>query len=202
MRRPLVAVAVAGGVAVLVVLALVLGDSERRQAGSNYVPEFAEALTLTGTEEHCQGRQVVPKDAAALRLLIGTYGRPSPTLRVRVRADGSPVSRGELPAGGPEGHVVVGVTPVDRTISGAIVCVSVQAPKSRRTVLYGTLGEVRFEWLREGRESWFELLPTVVHRFALGRANPIGGWLLPFAALLLALSGALALRLMLRELRP
>lgn len=194
-------VAVAGCVAVLVALAFVLVDAEPRQAGSNYVPEFAEALTLRGTDQHCQAKQTVPKDAAALRLLIGTYGRPAPRVDVRVDADGERLSSGRLPEGVPQGHVVIAVTPVERTTPGVTVCVHVQASKGRRTVLYGTLGQVRFEWLREGRESWFELLPTVVHRFSLGKANPVGEWLLLVAGLLLALAAGAALRLGIRELR-
>jgi len=194
-------VAGAGCVAVLIALAFVLASSERRQAGSNYVPEFAEVLTLRGAGEHCQLEQIVPKGAAALRLLIGTYGRPAPPLSVRVAAGGSPLSTGRLPDGRSQGHVVIELEPVDRTTPGATVCIRANAPEGRRTVLHGTLGQVRFEWLREGRESWYEVLPTIVHRFALGKANPVGGWLLPVAGLLVLLAAGAALRLATRELR-
>ncbi len=58
---------------------------------------------------------------------------------------------------------------------------------------------MRFEWMRPGSESWFELLPTIAHRFALGRANLAGSLLLPFVALLLLAAWAVAVRLVLRE---
>ncbi len=194
-------VAVAGGVAALIALALVLGDSERRQAGSNYVPEYAEALTLRGTDQHCQSQEIVPKGTGALRLLIGAYGRPTPPLSVRVDAAGGPLTGGRLAKGRSEGHVVVDLTPVEKTTPNATVCIRARASKGQRTVLYGTLGKVRFEWLRNGRESWFELLPTIAHRFSLGKANPVGGWLLAVAGLLLLLAAGAALRLATRELR-
>jgi hypothetical protein len=80
------------------------------------------------------------------------------------------------------------------------VCIRAEEPVGRRTVLHGALGRVRLEWLREGRESWFSLLPTVVDRFSLGKANPFGAGLI-WVALLLALCAATAaVRLALREL--
>jgi hypothetical protein len=68
-----------------------------------------------------------------------------------------------------------------------------------RTVLYGAAGRVRLEWLRPGSESWLEVLPTVAHRFALGRWNPAGTLLLPALALLLVAAWIGAARLVLRE---
>lgn len=201
MRIPLVLGA--GVLAVLVAVGVVLAGSGQRQAGSNYVPEFGQALTIKGPGERCQAGQIIPGDTAALRLLLGTFNRPGPPLEVTVRADGKLLTSGRLPASRtpPTEHVVVPLEPVEQTTPNATVCVTVRAEEDRRTVLYGTLGQVRFEWLRDGRESWVELLPTVLHRFALGKANPVGLWLLPVAALLLLLSIGVALSLAARELR-
>jgi hypothetical protein len=196
------AVLAAGLVVVAVGLALVLLDSEPRQAGSNYIPEAAEALTLAGRNaSSCQADQVIPADAAALRLLVGTYERPTPEFRVSVRAEGDAIAAGRLPAGRPEGHVVVPIEPVDETRANVDVCVEARAGRSdRRTVLYGTPNQIRLEWLRQGDESWLELLPTVAHRFGLGKPFVSGAWVLGLAAVLLGLAWVLALRLALREL--
>lgn len=193
----------AGVLAVLVAVGVVLTESGQRQAGSNYVPELTQALTIKGAGEHCQVGQILPGDTAAVRLLVGTFDRPGPLLEVMVRADGKLLTSGRLAASPtpPTEHVVVPLRPVEQTTSNATVCVRVRAKGDRRTALFGTLGQVRLEWLRDGRESWAELLPTVLHRFALGKANPVGPWLLPVAALLLLLAIGAALRLAARELR-
>jgi hypothetical protein len=196
------AVFAAGLFVVAVGLALVLLDSEPRQAGTNYVAEAAEVVTLGGRDAtHCQGGQVIPGDAAVLRLLIGTYERPSPELSVRVRAGGETITEGTLPAGQPEGRVVIPIDPVDDVRPDAEVCIEARSPeKRRRTVLYGSAGQVRLEWLRDGDESWLDLIGTVAHRFGLGKPFLAGGWVLLLAAGLLALAWVLALRVALREL--
>jgi hypothetical protein len=61
---------------------------------------------------------------------------------------------------------------------------------------------VRLAWLRPGSESRLALLPTVAHRFGLGKLNPFGPWLLAVAGLLMALAWFLALRLVVREVEP
>jgi hypothetical protein len=193
------AVLAAGLATVIIALALVLTQSGYRQAGSNHVPESEESVKLRGGGVHCEEGQIVPKDAAALRLLVGTYGRPVPAIEVTARANGRTVTRGALPAGQAEGPVRVALRDVPRTTGGTRVCVRVG--KSGRTVLYGLAGHVRLEWLRPGRESWLGVLGPVAHRFGLAKANPFGDFLLVFAALILAAAWALTARLVLRELR-
>jgi hypothetical protein len=196
------AVLAAGLVAVAVGLGLVLLDSKPRQAGTNYVPEVAEALTLRGGDaEHCQDGEVIPADTAALRLLIGTFERPSPELRVTVREGGEVISAGSLAAGQPDGRVTIPIERVADLHAGADVCIEARSPdEDRRTVLYGMPGRAHLEWLRAGDESWFDLVGTVAHRFGLGKPFVSGGWVLLLAAGLLALAWFLGLRLVLREL--
>lgn len=184
-------------VAVLLGLLIVLTDSRQRQAGSNYVPEAAESQKLRGDAEYCQPDQTIPKDAAGVRLLVGTYGRPTPAIAADVKRDGRQVTSGRLPAGSEQGHVVVPLRRVERTVAGATVCL--QLTGEGRTVLYGRDGLVRFEWQRPGDESWLALASTVAHRFALGKANPFGSLLLPLAILLLLAAWLMAGRLLLRE---
>jgi hypothetical protein len=196
------AVLAVGLAAVAVGLALVLLDSEPRQAGTNYVPEVGEALALEGRNDtHCQAGQVIPGDTAALRLLLGTSERPSPDLRVTVRAGDETIATGRLPRGQPDGRLVIPIDAVEDVRPDAEVCIEARSPeKLSRTVLYGTSGQVRLEWLREGDESWLELFGTVAHRFGLGKPFVSGGWVLLLTALLLAFAWVLALRLVLREL--
>ena len=196
------AVLAAGLLVVLVALAVVLLDSKSRQAGSNYVPEVAPTATLGRVDEHCEFEQVVPQDAGALKLLLGTFGRPSPPITVSVTAAGELVSSGRLDGGHPDGEVTVPIRDVPKLRSNARVCIKADGVSAkRRVLLYGNGTLVRLEWARPGNESWFALIPTVAHRFGLGKPFVSGGWVLLAMALLLAAAWALALRLVIRELR-
>jgi hypothetical protein len=192
------AVVAAGFALLLVALAVTLLHSAPRSAGSNFVDEHEEVTKLRGPDRLCQAGETLPADTAALRLLIGTYGRPAPALRVVARGRGGRiVTSGERRTGGPDGHVDIPIRQVDRLTPGLRVCVFAGA--GGRTVLYGSAGQVRFEWLRPGSESWLELFPTIAHRFGLGRWNPLGSLLLPAVALLLLAAWAATARLVLRE---
>jgi hypothetical protein len=191
----------ATGLALLagLVMVLMLGKAERR-AGSNYVPEHGPVTELRGADRHCEDQELVPGDSGALDLLVGTYGRPTPELSVRVSANGRTVSRGRLPAGEHQGRVLIPIEPIKQALPGARVCI--RTGPGGRTVLYGRGDKVRLAWLRPGSESRLALLPTVAHRFGLGKLNPFGPWLLAVAGLLMALAWFLALRLVVREVEP
>jgi hypothetical protein len=62
-------------------------------------------------------------------------------------------------------------------------------------------GRVSLLYLRGGSESWWQLLPSLDHRFGLGKASVFGDWTLPALALALVGVWALVIRLLLRELR-
>jgi hypothetical protein len=189
----------AGLVLLLAALGVTLAQSASRAAGSNHVPEIEEAVELgRGGGSHCQDGETIPGNSAALRLLIGTYGRPVPELGVSARRmGGDRVTAGERPGGGSAGRIDIPVERVEDAVSGVRVCVRAGGPG--RSVLYGAGGRVRFEWMRPGSESWFELLPTIAHRFGLGRASLAGSLLLPFVALLLLAAWAATIRVVLRE---
>lgn len=194
------AVLVAGFVLLLVALGVTIASSAPRDAGSNFVPQDAEVAQLRGHAERCQDAEFVPEDAGALRLLVGTYGRPAPEIRVTARtADGTLVTAGRRPPGGPEGKVDIPVRETSAAHAGTSVCVSVAGPG--RTVLYGSGEALRLEWLRPGSESWLDLIPTVAHRFGLAKWSPLGAWLIALAALLVVAAWCAAARLLLRELR-
>jgi len=179
------------------VLVLLLGDAQRR-AGGNYVPEFGPVTELRGADRRCERNQLVPGDSGALSLLVGTYERPTPEIEVTISdSDGRPVSSGRLPAGQAEGRVVIPVERVEDTTAGLDVCIA--TGPGGRTVLYGRGRDVRLVWMRPGSESYLALLPTVAHRFGLGKLNPFGAWLMALAALVLAAAWLAALRLVLRQ---
>ncbi len=194
------AVLFAGFVLLVVALAVTLTRSAPRSAGTNNVPQLEKAAQLSEHGRRCQEGELVPKDAGALRLLVGTYGRPAPEIRVTARLpDGQLVTAGRLPAGEPQGNLDIPVRPLTTPRPGTTVCVVVSG--TGRTVLYGAGGVLHLEWLRPGSESWLELLPTVAHRFALAKWNPVGSLLLPLLMLVLLATWFAAARLVLRETR-
>ena len=83
---------IAAGLALVagLVLILLLVPGQRR-AGSNYVPEFGPVMELRGTATHCEHSQLIPADAGALNLLVGTHGKPTPRIDVPAKVDGSAV---------------------------------------------------------------------------------------------------------------
>ena len=144
----------AGFALLLTIMVVTLAQSAARSAGSNHVPEVAEVVELRGDARRCQDGVTIPKDAGRLLLLIGTYGRPVPELRVVATGpDGEKVTAGERRSGGPEGRVEIPVQPVSETEPGSRVCISVAG--SGRTVLYGDGQSLRLEWLREEDQTWF-----------------------------------------------
>lgn len=179
--------------------ALALNESFARQAASNRVPEAEPVVQLRGVDRHCQKPEGVPSDAARLRLLIGTHGLPTPTIRLAARTrDGRLVATGRLSGGREQGHVLIPVRQVAEADADR-VCLSITS--ANESVLYGAGGRVRLEWLRASEESWWGRLPTVAQSFAYAKVNPLGVALLPAVVLLSLVLMALAGRLALRELR-
>ncbi len=199
MRLGVVAAVAAGSLLLLAALGIVLTDSKPRQSGSNYVLEVGPVKDINGDGVLCQRDTPLPADTDRVRILLGTSGRPTPRVVVTATSEGRRVLAGSLPGGGSQGHVVVPLRPVNRVARTARVCVRIEG--SGQTILFGSHGLVRLEWLRPGSETWLDRLPTVARRFGYGKANAFGAWLLPIAALVLLLAWLLAGRLLLRELR-
>src|SRR5688572_24999688 len=117
------AVVAIGVVALIVSVAILLAQSAPRQAGTNSIVEAGQVAELRGDDTLCQPGETVPKDAAGLRVLVGTYGRAVPALSVTARGDdGRLLTAGRRPAGGREGHVVIPLRRVEETTPGARVC--------------------------------------------------------------------------------
>ena len=68
-----------------------------------------------GRRRALPARRAVPADTSSVRILLGTYGRPTPAVEVhRHAAAAGAITAGSLPGGGREGHVVVPLAPVEQ----------------------------------------------------------------------------------------
>ncbi len=202
----------------LVVAALVLDMSGRapRTAGSDHVSPVIFAAAVPGGGTLCQAASPVPPDAASAQLLVGTYGRPVPALSVRfLGANGEPSATGSLPAGAREGAVTIRLSHVAKAAASSRVCLRVEGksnvviggegvpPGPGSEQVNGTRqpGRISLIYSRPGRESWWQLLPTLSDRFGVGKASFFGSWTLAGMAVLLLGVWVATMRLLLRELR-
>jgi hypothetical protein len=197
--------------------AVVLDMSGRapRTAGSDHISPAVFSATVTGRGVLCQPNVSLPGDAARVQLLVGTYGRPVPDLRIAfLGAAGAEVATGRLPAGAQQGYVTIPLVRTRGAVPASSMCLRVG--DSAKIVLGGEAGafgansevvdgaaqsgRITLLYLRQGSESWWQLLPELARRFGLGKASFFGAWTLPVVALLLLGVWAGAVRLLLREL--
>ena len=197
---------VLGVACALVVGALVLemSGAAPRIADTDHLNPVGFFSSMQGGQELCQPQMLLPGDAQRVQLLLGTYGPPVPALAVRfLDTDGRVVSRGRIPAGAPQGTAVNGSLCVRAggtrklVIAGDIV-----VPGPAADEVQGKLegGRMAVTYLRPGRESWWQLLPTLSERMGFGKAPFFGTWSLPVAALLLLGLWICVGRLLVREL--
>lgn len=204
------------------VLVLELSGSAPRSAGSDHNNPAVFAATVPGGGTVCQPIVPLPEDVARAQLLIGTYGHPVPALQLTFSGAAGVVASGTRPAGGSEGTIVIPVHRVSGTGagtgSGSVASSFCLHVGGRSTVALGGEGgpigasselvngvaqggRVSLLYLRAGSESWWALLPSLDHRFGLGKASFFGDWTLPVLALMLLGVWVAALRLLLRTLR-
>jgi hypothetical protein len=201
--------------AVLLGLALDASGRATRTAGSDHVTPLVFSATVPGGGVVCQPDAFLPEDAASVQVTIGTYGRPVPDLRLDVvDAAKEEVASGNLAPGAHEGVVSIPIRHVRSARESTSACLHVGG--SSTVVLGGEgsplqlgseivdghpqVGRISLIYFRKGSESWWELLPTLIHRFGLGKSTLFGDWTLPFAALVLVGVWFAAIRLLLREL--
>jgi hypothetical protein len=197
-------------------LALDMSRSAPRGAGSNHISPVVFPSEVPAGGTLCEPVTGVPAEAASAQLLIGTYGRPVPAIRLSfLTAGGRPVAYGSLVRRGPQGTLAIplehakGAGPATRACLriGAHARVAVAgegvAPGPGSETLNGKphAGLFALAYERPGRETWWQLLPTLVKRFGLGKASFFGDWTLPFLALLLVGVWTATVRLLLRELK-
>lgn len=207
---------VAGVVLVIVLFVLEMSGSARRTVGSNRTGAPVFAATVPGGGVICQPLLSLPDQAAAVRLLVGTYGRPLPSLGLRVTdAAGRTVAVGSLAGGGKQGYVTIPMSRPGRTSGSATACLHVTGNSQ---VAVGGQGEkidkysesvngkpqpgvISLIYLRGASQTWWQLLPDLSRRFGLGKASFLGTWALPVMFLLVVAIWVGALRLLARELR-
>jgi hypothetical protein len=196
------AVAVVIAVALLVIGGVVvhLGTTRApRLAGTNGIDAGTFAVELPNKKVHCQ-TEFIPARSAALRMTIGSYDRPVPPIQVtiddssgrRVLQDLAPSPPDQGIVTLPLGHVI------DRPLDAAQVCLR---PYGTRIALGGWYGAARIEWVRPGRESYFGIAGTIVHRFGIGKAGWMGSWIAWVVIALIAAVWVVAIRLVVREVR-
>jgi hypothetical protein len=207
------------GVGLLLVagaLVLDMSGAAPRTAGSNHASTVVFAATVPGGGQLCETAPRLPPDAAKAQILIGTYGHPVPDLRLRfLDASGTEVATGHLPAGAAEGPVTIPLTRAKLAASATDVCLRVAGrsdvvlggeggPIGRDSELVNGKpqgGRIGMVYLRPGKESWWQLLSVLDHRFGLGKASFFGDWTLVVIALMMLGLWAVTVRLLVRELR-
>jgi hypothetical protein len=197
--------------------ALVLDMSGRapRIAGTDHLNQVAFVATVPGGQTLCQPQMILPDDAQRVKVLVGTYGLPVPSLAVSFQdAGGRMLTSGRLIAGARQGEVTIPIGyPHGGTVVGTL-CVHVGAaakvalggdvfspgPSSEQVAGKPQGGRIAVTYLRPGSESWWQLLPTLSRRFAFGKASFFGDWTLPVAAIVLLGLWVAVARLLVREL--
>ncbi|HEX4467879.1 MAG TPA: hypothetical protein VH025_11890 [Solirubrobacteraceae bacterium] len=197
----------------MAVVIAVLAQTEQRRSGADMTPFGAFVAVLKPGERACQGAELLPADTSDVRMTFGTYGHPGVPMSVVFRAPGGrELTSGTLRPPWREGLVAIPVTHVAHATENASVCVRNEGgspvaiagavPDPGFTMKVGSKtidGRLRYEYLRPGRESWFSLLPTVVHRSTLAKSGLIRHWAWAGALLLMLAAVALGSRTIVRE---
>jgi hypothetical protein len=212
---PLRAVLAGGALVLALALAHVLAHPRTQIAWTDRVANNQYVTGLATGERLCQGNEIVPAGTAALRMTIGSYGKPGPPLAVDVRAANRTVAVASIPAGWHQGVVLLPVPRIRHTYGDATVCI--QDRGSPIAVAGTTLpnqygfadsldgspltSEVRIDYMLSGRPSWFSMVDKLAYRMTLGKGSYIRslGWIAPLL-LMLAAAGMLV-RVLLREER-
>jgi hypothetical protein len=217
-RRTVAAIGI--GLLAVTLVAMLLHAGPRR-AGSDRTPNGAFVVILTAGQQACQAAELVPADTAALRLTIGTYGSPGPPVTASATdAAGRVVTSGRLAPGWREGVVSIPVRRVTAARAPARVCLTDAAPAGTpgRIAIAGVRGDpgftilvagtpepgvrVRIDYMRPGRETWLQMLPTLAERLSLGKSGLVRHWAWVAVPLLMVLAIALALRVVLADGLP
>jgi hypothetical protein len=202
-----------GLTAIVVILVAVLLQRDQRRSGTDLTPNGAFVAALGAGQQTCQNQELLPADTSAVRMTIGSYGRPGPPVKVAFTGPrGQTLSAGTLPAGWREGVVQIPVSHVSKATDGVQVCLrdgghepiaiagAVPDPGYQMQVGSKTVeGRLRYDYMRPGRESWLELIPTIVHRSTLAKSGLVRHWAWVGALLLMLASIGLAARTILRE---
>jgi hypothetical protein len=193
-----------------------MSGSAPRTAGSDHSGNQMFSAILPRRGLLCQPAPRLPADAARVQLRLGTYDGSLLTGAELRFADarGGTVAVARVPPGSRQGAVTI---PLTRTFAApAATSVCLRAEGSARLLVGGEVGQIAgyseqvngrrrpgrisLLYLRAGNESWWQLLPVLSHRFALGKASFLAAWTLPVLALIVACVWCATYRLLVREL--
>jgi hypothetical protein len=205
-----------GLVAIAVILVVVLSQKAQRRSGTDLTPSDTVAATVQGGRQACQDEELLPADTAAVQATVTAFGQPLPALQIVFTAGpgGRVLSAGRLPAGRPPGLVRIPIGHVAHASQGVRACLRNLGPASIGVVgaypdpphqmLVGgavAAGRLRYDYYRRGRESWMQLLPTIVHRWTLAKAGIVRQWAWVAIPLLMLFAIGLAAITLIREER-
>jgi hypothetical protein len=195
-----------GLAAVVVILGAVLAQKDQRPSGTDRTHAGAFVATLRAGQSACQQGELLPADTSAVRATIGTFGRPGPALQIAFSgAHREALAAGSLKAGWRAGLVQIPLPHIATSTDGVQVCLRNIGPGAIgiagqqvypgfHMVLAGkeVEGQLRYDYMRPGRESWLTLLPTIVYRSTLAKAAPLRHWAWAAALVLMLFAVALA----------
>lgn len=202
-----------GLAAVALILLAVLLAKDQRRSGGDMTPNGAFVAGLGAGQQTCQEGELLPADTSAMRATIGSYGKPGPPVRVTLTGPhGELLSSGGLRAGWKEGIVQIPIAHVSKATEGVRVCLG-DAGAGPITIagaqpdpgFHMQVGDrtiearLRYDYMRPGRESWLQLLPTIVHRSTLAKSGLVRHWAWAGALVLMLLAIGLAARTIVRE---
>jgi hypothetical protein len=203
-----------GLVAIAVILVVVLSQKAQRRSGTDLTPSDTVAATVPGGRQACQDEELLPAGTAAVQATVTAFGQPLPALRIVFTAGpgGRVLSSGALPAGRAPGlvripirfvaHASQGVRACLRNLGPASIGVTGAYPDPPHQMLVGgavAAGRLRYDYYRRGRESWMQLLPTIVYRWTLAKAGLVRHWAWVAIPLLMLFAVGLAALTLIRE---
>jgi hypothetical protein len=206
-----------GLLAIAVILGVVLSQKAQRRSGTDLTPSDTVAATVPGGRDACQDEELLPADTAAVQATITAFGQPLPALQIVFTAGpgGRVLSSGELPAGRRPGFVRIPIRYVSHASQHVRACLRNLGPASigivgaypdppNHMLVGGAIapGRLRYDYYRRGRESWMQLLPTIVHRWTLAKAGIVRHWAWVAIPLLMIFAVGLAALTLIREDHP
>jgi hypothetical protein len=128
---------------------------------------------------------------------------------------GRVLSSGGVPAGRQPGLVRIPIRYVSHASQHVRACLRNVGPASigivgaypdppNQMLVAGAIapGRLRYDYYRRGRESWIQLLPTIVHRWTLAKAGIVRHWAWVAIPLLMIFAVGLAALTLIREDHP
>lgn len=164
-----------------------------------------------GDVSFCQGGEALPSGVSAIRLSIWAFfGTP---VHVTVSSGSRVLTEGRRGPNWTGSTVTVPIAPLHRSVSPVTVCAHLgpnseviyllggEAPRASSAVVNGqpSGGRMGIEYLAAGQGSWWSRIQLVSRHMGLGHALT-GAWVVLFIFALMAATGVLAIRLVVREL--